>query len=1270
MSKDKHRGGNSDRNDHDDHGSGHKGKLQLLVGTSGDDVLVGSNGNDLIIGRAGDDQLLGGAGNDILIGDGGSGGKHWGWNHCHWWKPKGQDDDYLDGGAGSDLILAGKGDDVANYTLSENTGAHDVYDGGKGFDTLQLTVTWAELHLDSVQKDIAAFEAFLDRKANPKSDDGKTFHFQSFDLDARNFEALEIVLLNAPPVAQNDAYALDEDTALVVLGPGILGNDSDLEGSPLSVALVAGPAHGTLALGADGSFSYTPNANFNGGDSFTYKVNDGDLDSNVATVLLTIAPVNDAPVAGNDAATTDEDTPVVINVLANDTDVDGDTLSPVVVQAPTHGTLGLNADGSLTYTPHLNFNGTDSFTYAASDGALASDVAVVGLTIAAVNDAPSASDDSLTIDEDVSVTGNVLVNDTDVDGDALSAVLVDGPAHGTLALSADGTFTYTPNANFNGTDGFTYRASDGSLQSGFASVALTVAPVNDAPVAEDDSIGGTPGGGPIRVAVIGGASSTYAAAAAQLNDEASGAFDLDATAILATAFATEGEWAAALASYDVVVLGGSGGGNDYGDSPLFAALGDFVDAGGGVVTTGWFAQAMAGMSGTTLSDADYITPITGSQYAYAANLSTITIADAAHSIAGGTASYTVQALLHELAQAIDGSATPLATGTATSGDTLTAIAYDEVGLGQTAYVGSLHFAGAAYAPEFTRGPDMAHGADVDMIFEQAVAWAASEPDSGAATNEDTVLVIDDAALLANDTDIEDDALSLISVAATSTLGAALSIDADGNVVYDPTTGLQYLDAGEIVTDSFEYTVGDGHGGFDTATVSLTVEGVNDEPDAVNDSASTNEDTAFSGNVLGNDSDPDGNALSVIAATLTSTKGASVSIGANGIFTYNPAGSAELQALGAGASTLDSFNYTLSDGKGATDTATVNITVAGLAEGGTGSGSFSGPPVAANVNFKDLSPVVFSGPGVDLYIQFEGLSNDWLRLGSFSMSMERPFDAGSGQITGSLNVKDVLATLGSGEVVVQLTKELFAGNDLDGVQIGAYAPDKTGQLRLFEAFSFDEVHLTGLDTSGSAGGTANALSIDFAGFTHKSTEFGGSKTVEGTWDFGESGAGDAATAPLTAPTKNLGDVLETDDVLQYYVRFDGDGFANDWLTLGSFSMGLHAPQSGGMQSGPVQSEPLNLLLGANPGIVALTDALADASAIDSVEIEAYTTSTKTGARQLVDQYYFEDLQVTGLQSTDGTANAAQFTYAAFSHGHVDQLGGGVTQFGWEFDSFFV
>src|SRR5439155_319271 len=135
------------------------------------------------------------------------------------------------------------------------------------------------------------------------------------------------------------------------------------------------PAHGSVALNANGSFTYTPAAGYTGADSFTYKANDGQLDSNVATVTITVSPVNDAPVARDDSATTDEDTAVVINVLANDSDVDGDSLTAAVVSGPSHGTLTPSANGTCTYTPAANFNGSDSFTYKANDGTTDSNVA-------------------------------------------------------------------------------------------------------------------------------------------------------------------------------------------------------------------------------------------------------------------------------------------------------------------------------------------------------------------------------------------------------------------------------------------------------------------------------------------------------------------------------------------------------------------------------------------------------------------------------------------------------------------------------------------------------------------------------------------------------------------------------------------------------------------------------------------------------------------------------------------------------------------------------
>src|SRR4029077_10291877 len=185
-------------------------------------------------------------------------------------------------------------------------------------------------------------------------------------------------------------------------------------------------AHGTLTLDANGAFTYTPSTNFFGSDSFTYKaVRSDGARSNVATVSLTISEVNDAPVAVNDSATTNEDTAVSGNVLTNDSDPDNtdglpgndDTLHAVLVSGPEHGTLSLNqTTGAFTYTPSANYFGSDSFTYKTvdSDGA-ESNVATVSLTVTEVNDAPVAANDSATTNEDTAVSGNVLANDSDPD---------------------------------------------------------------------------------------------------------------------------------------------------------------------------------------------------------------------------------------------------------------------------------------------------------------------------------------------------------------------------------------------------------------------------------------------------------------------------------------------------------------------------------------------------------------------------------------------------------------------------------------------------------------------------------------------------------------------------------------------------------------------------------------------------------------------------------------------------------------------------------------
>src|SRR5439155_1108761 len=174
----------------------------------------------------------------------------------------------------------------------------------------------------------------------------------------------------------------------------------------------------SLSLNADGSFSYTPNANFSGSDSFTYSASDASLAGAATTVSLTVNPVNDPPAAAADSFQTNEDVPLTIDaphgVLANDSDLDGDTLSASVVSGPANGSLSLNTDGSFSYTPSPNFSGADSFTYAASDGSLQTP-ATVTLTVNPVAHAPVPAIDNYSTGEDVPlVVGadmGVLAND-------------------------------------------------------------------------------------------------------------------------------------------------------------------------------------------------------------------------------------------------------------------------------------------------------------------------------------------------------------------------------------------------------------------------------------------------------------------------------------------------------------------------------------------------------------------------------------------------------------------------------------------------------------------------------------------------------------------------------------------------------------------------------------------------------------------------------------------------------------------------------------------
>ncbi len=486
----------------------------LRFGTYGDDLLVGGAGRDLLFGRAGNnslaglarsDRLFGGNGNDVLDGGGGNDALSGGRGNDLLIGGIGNDSldggdgqDLLDAGKGSDQVRGGTGDDVAIYRMTENAGYRDEYDGGTGRDALSLEFTRAQWMNTIVQSDVARLVSQLDRPSlRPGSD---TFGFNAFGLKLKSFERVEIVVDGVAVTAKDDPVDAVNDTYTVAANgsfPGrVLANDS-VPDLVRSVSLVAAPAKGKLVLNADGSFTFNTNGAFaNLGPhqstsvTFKYKVTDADFDSDTATVTIIVTNPNRAPVAHDDAITVAEDGGVTtFAVLGNDTDPDGDALRVTgIATEPTHGVVAINPAGTLTYTPDADFFGNDFIDYTISDGFGGTATARVAVTVTPVNDAPVAVDDLLTVAEDSgAAVVSVLGNDIDRDGDVLQvSAIAQGPAHGAVTINPGGTLSYTPDADFAGDDMFVYRVSDGHGGDATAQVRVSVTPVNDAPVANDD----------------------------------------------------------------------------------------------------------------------------------------------------------------------------------------------------------------------------------------------------------------------------------------------------------------------------------------------------------------------------------------------------------------------------------------------------------------------------------------------------------------------------------------------------------------------------------------------------------------------------------------------------------------------------------------------------------------------------------------------------------------------------------------------------------------
>ncbi len=331
-----------------------------------------------------------------------------------------------------------------------------------------------------------------------------SFTYQVCDADGLCDETTVTIIVVPDNVFENTVVAVDDNgygEMNTDITGNVLNNDTDPEGNNIvSVTKTSDPANGTVVVNNDGSYVYTPTTGYTGNDQFTYEIcDDGSpVACDAATVYLTVDPVANTTIAVNDFNVTPFETPVSGNVLINDEDPEGDnqTVNTTPVSGPTNGSVTLNADGSYTYTPNAGFSGEDSFEYEVCDDGTPSvcDVATVVIEVLPVvdpvNNAPVANPDDYITDVNTPVNGSVLPNDFDPDGDDLTPTKTGDPTNGTVVFNPDGTFTYTPNTDFEGEDSFTYQVCDADGLCDETTVTIIVVPDNvfeNTVVAVDDN---------------------------------------------------------------------------------------------------------------------------------------------------------------------------------------------------------------------------------------------------------------------------------------------------------------------------------------------------------------------------------------------------------------------------------------------------------------------------------------------------------------------------------------------------------------------------------------------------------------------------------------------------------------------------------------------------------------------------------------------------------------------------------------------------------------
>lgn len=445
---------------------GFYGEGGVVFGMGGNDAIYGGYYDDTLSGGDGADTLLGRDGNDTLIGGAGN--------------------DTLEGGAGDDtyVFAAGDGIDIIRDTEGENI---LIIEGDIALDDLVTTRRGNDLILH-----IASGVTFENYYESEPADNAFTLAF----TDGTQVDAKAVEVNNAAPVAQDDAFDLQQNSTITgnVLYDNGYGEDADPDADTIEV--VAGSFMtefgGTLQLSEDGSFTYTPEQDFSGFDTVSYSITDGYEGTDTAEISFFVGSVNTGPEANDDDVLAEEDTAIIIDVLANDNDADGDAFNVSIEDGPLNGSVAINSDQTITYTPHENYNGDDSFTYSVDDGHGGSDTATVSLNVSAVNDNPVAQNDTANAQYNQALlltAAQLIANDSDLENDALEIAAVYNAQNGVAVLNSDGSMSFTPETNYSGAASFEYTLSDGNGGTSTATVNIEVG----APPNNNDVLYGTEG---------------------------------------------------------------------------------------------------------------------------------------------------------------------------------------------------------------------------------------------------------------------------------------------------------------------------------------------------------------------------------------------------------------------------------------------------------------------------------------------------------------------------------------------------------------------------------------------------------------------------------------------------------------------------------------------------------------------------------------------------------------------------------------------------------